>query len=420
MLGVLVFVHELGHFLVAKKAGIRVEEFSLGYPPRAFGIRYGETEYLISWLPLGGYVKVAGMSDFGKERAKGEPWELMSKPRWVQMAVMAAGPAMNFILAFILILAIRIGYGDYAYLQTTQVGVVDETSALYEAGLRLGDRILAIDGSEVTRWASVAEEIEKVLGKSTTFLVDREGQTLTLEPLLSVRPEELGIEPFVEPMVGSVLSGYPAVDAGLQAGDRIVEVEGERIQAWSQMSAIISSKPEIPIQLTWERNGLEMTTEIVPKADVVGERTIGLIGIAPLRGRVPVPLGEAITRCGTEMAIYTMSIFTFIERLVSGQGSGSDLAGPVAIAKMAGDRARMGLESLMSFMALLSVNLGVLNLLPIPMLDGGHLMIMSIEAVIRRDLSVRQKEVLQQVGFAFLLLLMIYVTVNDLGRVLAM
>ena len=150
MLGVLVFVHELGHFLVAKKAGIKVEEFSLGYPPKAFGIRYGETEYLISWLPLGGYVKVAGMSDFGKEVGTGEPWEFNSKPRWIQMSVMAAGPAMNFILAFILILGIRIGYGDYAYLQTTRVGVVSESSALYEAGLRLGDRILAIEGNEIT------------------------------------------------------------------------------------------------------------------------------------------------------------------------------------------------------------------------------------------------------------------------------
>ena len=163
-----------------------------------------------------------------------------------------------------------------------------------------------------------------------------------------------------------------------------------------------------------------MTAEIVPKSKQVGDETVGLIGISRLHERVPVGLGEAISRSGTEMAIYTTSIFMFIERLVSGQGSGSDLAGPVAIAQMAGQRARLGLESLMSFMALLSVNLGVLNLLPIPMLDGGHLTVMAIEAVIRRDLSQRQKEVLQQIGFAFLLLLMIYVTVNDLGRVLGM
>jgi regulator of sigma E protease len=420
VLGVLVFVHELGHFLVAKKAGIKVEEFSLGYPPKAFGIRYGETEYLISWLPLGGYVKVAGMSDFGKEVGTGEPWEFNSKPRWIQMSVMAAGPAMNFILAFILILGIRIGYGDYAYLHTTRVGVVSESSALYEAGLRLGDRILAIEGNGIRRWASLAEEIEKVLGKPATFLIDRDGETLTLGARLSLRPEELGIEPFIPAGVGSAAPGTPAGGIGLQPGDLIVEIDGERIETWTQMSVIIKSKPDIPIQLTWERDGAEMTAEIVPKSKQVGDETVGLIGISRLHERVPVGLGEAISRSGTEMAIYTTSIFMFIERLVSGQGSGSDLAGPVAIAQMAGQRARLGLESLMSFMALLSVNLGVLNLLPIPMLDGGHLTVMAIEAVIRRDLSQRQKEVLQQIGFAFLLLLMIYVTVNDLGRVLGM
>ena len=420
MLGVLVFVHELGHFLVAKKAGIKVEEFSLGYPPKAFGIRYGETEYLISWLPLGGYVKVAGMSDFGQESAKGEPWEFQSKSRWVKMSVMAAGPAMNFILAFILILGIRIGYGDYAYLQTTRVGVVAESSALYEAGLRLGDRVLAIEGVAVQSWATLAEEIEKVLGEPATFLIDRDGETLTLSTRLSLRPEELGIEPYIPAGVGLVVSGYPAEGVGLEPGDRIVAIDGQRIETWSQLSAIISSKPDVPIQLAWERDGAEMLAEIVPQADQLGDETVGRIGISRLHERVPVGLGEAIARSGTEMAIYTTSIFTFIERLVSGQGSGSDLAGPVAIAKMAGDRARMGLESLISFMALLSVNLGVLNLLPIPMLDGGHLMIMTIEGLIRRDLTVRQKEVLQQIGFAFLLLLMIYVTVNDLGRVLGM
>ncbi len=420
VLGVLVFVHELGHFLVAKKAGIRVEEFSLGYPPKALGVRYGETEYLISWLPLGGYVKVAGMSDFGKERAKGEPWEFQSKSRWVQMSVMAAGPAMNFILAFVIILGIRIGYGEYAYLQTTRIGVVEETSALYVAGLRLGDRILAVEGAAVTQWASLAEAIEKVLGKPATFLVDRDGQTLTLTTRLSPHPEELGIEPFIPAAVGSISSGYPAEAVGLEPGDRIAGIDGTRIDTWTQMSAIISSKPGVPIQLTWERNGAEMTAEIVPQADQVGSETVGRIGITPLQERVPVGWGEAVTRSGTEMAIYTTSILAFVERLVSGEGSGRDLAGPVAIAKLVGDRAKIGLEPLLSFMALLSVNLGVLNLLPIPVLDGGHLMIMSIEAVIRRDLSVRQKEVLQQMGFAFLLLLMIYVTVNDLGRVFGM
>lgn len=419
MLGVLVFVHELGHFLVAKKAGIKVEEFSLGYPPKALGFKYGETEYLISWLPLGGYVKVAGMSDFGKERAKGEPWEFQSKPRWIQMSVMAAGPVMNFLLGFILILGVRVGYGDFEPLRTTQVGVVEEASALYAAGMRLGDELVSVDGRPVEDWSAILEIFHGVVGSRVEVTVDRQSERITFDAILSEKPEELGIEPFIPAGVGGVLAGTPAEAVGLQAGDEIVQIDDARIQTWTQMSKIISTRPGDPMQLTWVRGGREYSSEIVPEAKAgVGGETVGRIGISMRQERVPVPLSRAVVNSGREMAFYTTAIFVFIERLVSGEGSGRDLAGPVAIAQMAGQRAKLGFESLLSFMALLSVNLAVLNLLPIPMLDGGHLTIMTVEAVIRRELTVRQKEVLQQVGFAFLLLLMIYVTVNDIGRVL--
>ena len=157
VLGVLVFVHELGHFLVAKKCGMKVEQFSLGYPPKAFGVTYGETEYLISWVPLGGYVKVAGMADFGKDNSEGKPWEFLSKPRWMQASVMVAGPIMNILLAFLLILTVRVAYGDYAYLSLTHLGGVDPKSALYDSGIRSGDRVLQIDGQGVTRWGEVVD-----------------------------------------------------------------------------------------------------------------------------------------------------------------------------------------------------------------------------------------------------------------------
>lgn len=419
MLGVLVFVHEMGHFLVAKKCGMKVEQFSLGYPPKAFGVRYGETEYLVSWLPLGGYVKVAGMSDFGKDNPEGQPWEFQSKPRWMQASVMAAGPAMNVILAFILILMIRVAYGEYAYLNSTMLGGVTESSALYEAGIRSRDEVRQVNGQTVTDWAGVIEELAGSLGQRTDILVEREGGQIVKSVMLDADITKLGVVPPLKPRVGQVVPGHPAENIGLQGGDLITAVNGQSVVTWWEMSQIIQTRPGEEVTITWVREGDgngELSAVVTPRANEVNGETVGRIGISQLRARVPVEFGSAVSRSGVELWNFTSSIFQFLQRLVSGQGSSNELAGPVAIAQMAGQSAKNGFESLFTFMALLSMNLAVLNLLPIPMLDGGHLFIMGIEAITRRNLSVKQKEVLQQIGFVFLLALMIYVTANDIGR----
>ena len=419
MLGVLVFVHEMGHFLVAKKCGMKVEQFSLGYPPKAFGVRYVETEYLVSWLPLGGYVKVAGMSDFGKDNPEGQPWEFQSKPRWMQASVMAAGPAMNVILAFILILTIRVAYGEYAYLNSTMLGGVTESSALYEAGIRSRDEVRQVNGQTVTDWAGVIEELAGSLGQRTDILVEREGGQIVKSVMLDADITKLGVVPPLKPRVGQVVPGHPAENIGLQGGDLITAVNGQSVVTWWEMSQIIQTRPGEEVTITWVREGDgngELSAVVTPRANEVNGETVGRIGISQLRARVPVQFGSAVSRSGVELWNFTSSIFQFLQRLVSGQGSSNELAGPVAIAQMAGQSAKNGFESLFTFMALLSMNLAVLNLLPIPMLDGGHLFIMGIEAITRRNLSVKQKEVLQQIGFVFLLALMIYVTANDIGR----
>jgi regulator of sigma E protease len=419
VLGVLVFVHEMGHFLVAKKCGMKVEQFSLGYPPKAFGVRYGETEYLVSWLPLGGYVKVAGMSDFGKDNPEGQPWEFQSKPRWMQASVMAAGPAMNVILAFILILMIRVAYGEYAYLNSTMLGGVTESSALYEAGIRSRDEVRQVNGQTVTNWAGVIEELAGSLGQRTDILVEREGGQIVKSVMLDADITKLGVVPPLKPRVGQVVPGHPAENIGLQGGDLITAVNGQSVVTWWEMSQIIQTRPGEEVTITWVREGDgngELSAVVTPRANEVNGETVGRIGISQLRARVPVQFGSAVSRSGVELWNFTSSIFQFLQRLVSGQGSSNELAGPVAIAQMAGQSAKNGFESLFTFMALLSMNLAVLNLLPIPMLDGGHLFIMGIEAITRRNLSVKQKEVLQQIGFVFLLALMIYVTANDIGR----
>ena len=417
VLGVLVFVHELGHFLVAKKAGIRVEQFSLGYPPKAFGVTIGETEYCISWLPLGGYVKVSGMADFGHEEAKGEVWEFQSKPRWVQMSVMAAGPAMNFLLGFLLILGIRVAVGDYAFMNTTQIGRVVVESPFRTAGVQPGDVVAAVGGREVADWEELVGALLEARGSSVAVQIVRDGTTQAIEVYLDPSVQDFGINPFVPARAGTVMPGYPAEKSGILPGDLIVAVAGAPVASWWEMSERISARAEQEIDIRWLRDGVEFSARIAPQAEQVGGQTVGRIGIGMAMDRTPVGVGKAVRRSGEELVQYTTAIVRFVKRLVSGQASGRALAGPVAIAQMAGQSAQQGWEALLSFMALLSVNLALLNLLPIPMLDGGHLMILSVEMATRRQLSSRQKEVLQQVGFVFLLSLMVYVTFSDIGRI---
>ena len=247
----------------------------------------------------------------------------------------------------------------------------------------------------------------------------RGGEQVSLQVSLE-KEESMGIEPFLSSTAGSVVPGYPAEQAGIQTGDQIVSVDGEVVRQWSEMREQISAHPGEEIEIRWIRDGQEMSARVAPRPEQEGDRTIGLIGIGPsmeAMARVPVGVGTAITRSGQDLVGYTTMMFMVVKRLVMGEMSGRALAGPVGIAQMAGSKARQGWESLFDFMAMLSINLAVLNLLPIPALDGGHLMILSIEAVIRRPLSVRQKEVLQQAGFAFLMCLMLYVTFGDLGRI---
>ena len=278
VLGVLVFVHELGHFLVAKASRIRVEQFSLGFPPKAFGVRVGETEYCISWLPIGGYVKMAGMADFGTEQVKGESWEFQSKPRWVQMLVMVAGPAMNFLLTFLIVLGIRLGLGDYV-MDTTQIGRIASTSPLHIAGIQSQDRIQAVAGQQVADWDELVHTLRKVAGSTAAFDVLRGGELHRFSASLPASVDSLGIEPYVSSTVGTVVPGHPAEGAGVQPGDRIVSVDGGLVTQWWEMRERISVRPGQEIEIRWVRGGEEMSVMIAPRPERVDGETIGLMKI---------------------------------------------------------------------------------------------------------------------------------------------
>ncbi len=341
LLGVLVFVHELGHFLVAKRLGIRVLRFSLGFGPRLFGWRRGETEYLVSAIPLGGYVKLFG-EDPEEATAPGDRERSFSqRPVLHRVATVIAGPAMNFVLAAVLFALLSL-FGT-PVLQPV-VGAVSPDMPAAEVGLRQGDRITAIDGEPVASWDEMAERIAESGGRELELTVERDGQTLLLRvrPVLRETRNLLG-EAIRKPLIGISPAG---------------EVSVERNPVW--------------------------------KAPWIGVR---------------------------ETVRWTGMTFEVLAKMVLGRVSPRTLGGPIAIAQMAGETAQAGVVSFLFLMAVLSVNLAVLNLLPIPILDGGHLVFFAIEAVRGRPVSVKHREFAQQVGLMILLALMAYVMYNDITRI---
>lgn len=412
-LGLLVFVHELGHFLVAKKAGIRVERFSLGYPPKMVGITVGETEYCISWIPFGGYVKVAGMADVGTAATSGAPWEFPSKPIWVRMAVIAAGPFMNFAFAFVAFLGLFVAYGLDTY-ETTAV-LPAEHSPAAQAGVLRGDRVLRVNGESVANEHQLLQVLKSTRRRGAALEVKRGDQVLQIE-LPATEQENYGLSVLLLTTIGQVVPDMPAVQIGLQPGDRITSVAQQPVNDWEQMKEQISSHPGESITIEWEREGQRLQGQITPVAHTEGDKSVGQIGIGPKVSQTGVGVSEALKLSGRVVYNSSWVILDFIRQLFKGDRSTDELGGPLRIAQLAGQTGEQGLKSFVSFLAMLSVNLAIINLLPIPVLDGGLLTFLTLEAIRRRPLSVRQHQLFQQVGLAIMLFIMVLVTFNDLNQ----
>ena len=411
-LGVLVFVHELGHFLVAKWAGIRVERFSLGFPPKMIGVTRGETEYCISWVPLGGYVKVAGMADVGSEKTTGAHWEYSSRSVGVRMAVIAAGPAMNFLFAFAALIFLFSFYGLDTF-DSTRVNP-QENSLAAEAGLVRGDRIRTVGGTPVGNAYELASALDEIASRGTALQIERDGILLDFN-LPPAGSEGYGVQLMRPTTVGQVIPGMPADSLGLQAGDIILSVGQAPVVSWAEMSEEIRRYPGETIQLVWERDGQRMEQLITPATHAEGDALVGHIGISHQASRHTIGLGRAVVLGG--LGVYNSSwlILDFLGELFQGDRL-TDVGGPLRIAQLAGQTAEQGLYAFVSFLAMLSVNLAIINLLPIPVFDGGHLTFLTLEAVMRRPLSLRQREIFQQIGLAIVLLIMVLVTFNDLNQ----
>ena len=429
VLGVLVFVHELGHFLAAKRVGIRVLKFQLGFNPTIVSFRRGDTEYGIGALPLGGFVKMAGESP--EEVARDDqgqvvkrPDEFMSKSKWERFQVLIMGPVMNLLLALVLTaIVLYQGAQVPAYIdQPPVVGAVATDSPAAQSDIRVGDRIETINGHRVDTWEQFFVLVSSQANREVSVGLVRDGQETTRKVTPKADADQsryeigdIGVFPDVHPHVPSVVSGDPADKAGMKVGDVIAAVDGKTISTSSQLRDAIAKHGNKEITLSILRDGSPLTIAVTP-LERSGKGWIG-IGILDAFKTVKPGAVEAVRLSVTKNIEWAGLIVRTLWGLLTMETSPRQLMGPVAIAQLSGESAQLGWVALFSLMASISLNLGLLNLLPIPVLDGGHIFIMALEGAARRDFSLRVKEKMLLAGFVVLMMLMVTVIYNDLTRI---
>src|ERR1017187_509993 len=420
-LGFMVLIHELGHFLVARYFDVRVDVFSIGFGTRLFGVKRGPTDYRVSILPLGGYVRMAG--DNISEERTGAPDEFLSKPRWQRALIALAGPTMN-IIAAIVIFAIHFGgvspQAPYADKPIEVVGVFKGSPA-ERAGIQPGDRITAIDGAENPTWERAHWETGFALpGAQLPVTIDRGGQNIFTVVTADQDEYDMFGYPAEQITVETVTPGSPSERSGLKPGDKIVSYDEVPVESWYQFTQLVKQRHDHPIQLMISRNGHVMKLQVRPENKDLGDGN-GVrwtIGFTRHNDSVQKNMGvvDSIEFSLWFNARFARQMLSLVGQLFVGKVSLKEVQGPVGIVTMSGRAARAGFGSLMSMMALISLNLAVVNLLPFPILDGGHITMLAIEGALRHDLSIKAKERFIQVGFVFILVVFALVMYNDVLR----
>lgn len=433
VLSFLIVFHEGGHFVVAKLFKFPVEVFSLGFGKRLFGWKRKETDYRVSLIPLGGYVKVVGLGPDESDIVAGtaEKSETVPGSRFQRLLILFAGPGVNLVLALVLTaFAFMLGIEVPKYRSERPVVThVDAGSPAERAGVKEGDVIVTLSGRPVSTW----EEVEIDLGLSPRQTIDvgalRGGERIDLKLQPEPRTKEeikydigySGLNPFIPAVVGYVVPGYPGGKAGLKVDDEIVSVGGRPVHGYYEVIRVVRAStldfqktgPK-PIDFVVRRNGADQVLPIVPQK----EGDAWKIGFSPRqeKARRRFGVGEAFTASWHENVRQTRLTFTTVGRLFKGKGSMRQFSGPIDIAKFSGEAARTSPAALLGLMGMLSLQLGILNLLPIPLLDGGQIFVTLLESVARRDFSLRLKERLLQAGFVFLVLLMVTVLYFDVVK----
>jgi regulator of sigma E protease len=425
ILGILVVIHELGHFLMAKAWRIRVLAFSIGFGKPLLKKTIGETEYRISSIPFGGYVHMAG--EHPEDDKAVEPGDFNSKPTWQRALVALAGPFANFFFALVFLgVMFLVGVDKPVFLKRPVVGAVSDSSVAKRAGFCPGDSIVAINNRPTESW----EAVQTILGsQSSGYTVifvrgTKKDSSVLVMPRIYGRdlPKQPagGLLPAYPAIVGAVTAGSPAQKAGLHINDAIVSINEQKIYSWPQLSAIIMRYDSLsgPFRFVVRRADSLVTAAIAPEFKPDAKRY--LIGIAPQTPpteRVRYPLSEAVPRTFQKSWEYTVMIFDVIGKLVSKQVPPQQLAGPVGIVQMSGLVAMGGLSPILDFMALIGINLAVLNVLPLVITDGGLLLFLLIETIRRKPLSVKRQMLINRIAIAFFIFLFLFVTYNDIKRI---
>ncbi|MBI2015127.1 MAG: RIP metalloprotease RseP [Candidatus Rokubacteria bacterium] len=438
VIGILILIHEFGHFMVARWCGVGVERFSIGFGPVLVRWRGKETEYCLSAVPMGGYVKMVGEENplEGGGGPVFDPGKAFAmKPLWARFLIVFAGPGMNFVLAAVIFTIVFATVGRPVW--PALIGRVAEGGPAAAAGLKTGDVVTAVDGRPVSHWEDLERAIAGSGGRALRLAVRRDGRetpatvtprrTVVRDPIFREPRDawELGAGSQLTPQIGSVNPGSPADKAGLRAGDLVLGVAGQPVFSPDELMQSIQKRAGQTFELTVERDGAPRTlavtaTAVKEKGPTGQEQEIGRIGVGIVTRVVRYEAYNPVVAVwygGVRTWDMTALTAKGLWKIVSRQIDSSNIGGPIQIAAEAGRQAKEGAASLALFTAIISVNLALLNLLPVPMLDGGHLFFFVIEAVMGRPLSLKKREAAQQLGFVLLMLLMVFALYNDLVRI---
>jgi regulator of sigma E protease len=432
VLSVLVVVHEFGHFAVAKAFGFPVEVFSVGFGKRLFGRKWRGTDYRVSAIPLGGYVRVIGLGPDESTIAEGSSQEAQPVgKRWQRALILLAGPTMNLVLAIVLhTVVFSVGVKVPAYeLAPAVVGVVADDSPAAEKGVAPGDRIVSINHTETPRW----RDAQYMIAVNARSPLDVELERSGVRRIVKLTPRgvgkydygDIGVFPdvgrSVRGRIGTVVGGSPAAAAGLKDGDVILSVDGTDIRGGptemqDRFIAAVQAAQGKPIKIGVERDGQPVVATVQPRKEGDIWRVGAQIGPDVPEVLERFPLGQAVVEGWRQVRTEVRLTMSILGRLLRGAASMKSMSGPLDIAKFSGEAARTGAVPLVALMAAISLQLGIFNLLPIPVLDGGHLFLLAVEGAARRDFSLRVKERILQVGFVMILALLAVVLYNDLSK----
>ena len=421
VIGLMVLIHEFGHYAVAKLLKVRVEQFAIGFGKRLIGFRRGETDYRINALPLGGYVKMAGENPI--DERTGDPGEFMSHPRWHRFLIAIAGPAMNILFAISLLTAVFTRHYEHAaYMdQPAVIGDIEHGSPADKLGIHRGDRIVQIDGVQNPTWEQVQIKQLVSANQPLSFAVERGGQRIegTVIPV-AVTNDDAGSAGWYPPVIiGDLEADMPAAKAGLQVGDRIVSVDEQPVSSIQDMIDHLQQTKGQPAQLVVERAGVSRNFTIVPVlADTPGfaEKHYRL-GFSQEKVS-KLPLKEALAQSIVFNRKNSVLLLELVGKLIQRKASIKSFSGPIGIAQKAGEAAEeKGWIPFLMFCTIISLNLGIFNLLPIPIMDGGVILMLFVESLMRRDISLPVKERIYQAAFVFLVLFAAVVIYNDIAKI---